>query len=49
MATADRVRIGASGFSFNDWKGTFYPDNIRPNKFLEYYANFFDVDCDRLG
>jgi uncharacterized protein YecE (DUF72 family) len=43
VATADKIRIGASGFSFKDWKGPFYPENIRQEKLLEFYANFFDV------
>ena len=43
MATADRVRIGTSGFSFRDWKGPFYPENIKQAGMLEYYANYFDV------
>jgi uncharacterized protein YecE (DUF72 family) len=41
--TADRIIIGTSGYSFKDWKGPFYPDNIRQEKLLEYYANFFNA------
>jgi len=41
--TADRIRIGTSGFSFKDWTGPFYPESMRRDKHLEYYANFFDT------
>ena len=29
---------GASGYSFKEWKGTFYPQRIRPDAMLAYYA-----------
>ena len=36
------IRIGTSGYSYNDWKGLFYPRDLEPAKFLEYYAQYFD-------
>jgi uncharacterized protein YecE (DUF72 family) len=29
---------GASGYSFKEWKGVFYPDKIAPEEMLAYYA-----------
>ena len=31
------IKIGTSGFSFDDWKGTVYPDNIKKQDMLSYY------------
>ncbi|MEI6846177.1 MAG: DUF72 domain-containing protein, partial [Candidatus Firestonebacteria bacterium] len=33
------IRIGTSGFSFLDWKGTVYPREIKTAEMLGYYAN----------
>jgi uncharacterized protein YecE (DUF72 family) len=37
------IRIGTSGYSFNDWKGAFYPPKIAAASMLEFYAARFDV------
>jgi uncharacterized protein YecE (DUF72 family) len=29
---------GASGYSFKEWKGSFYPDKIKPEEMLAFYA-----------
>ena len=29
--------LGTSGFSFDDWRGTVYPENIPKSKMLDYY------------
>lgn len=31
------IKIGTSGFSFDDWKGPVYPDNIKKQDMLSYY------------
>ncbi len=36
-----RIYVGTSGFSYSDWKGTFYPEDVKPRQFLEYYARRF--------
>jgi len=36
------IRIGTSGYSFPDWKGTFYPKNIKPENYFDYYMKYFD-------
>lgn len=33
-----RLRAGASGYSFKEWKGAFYPQKIRPDAMLAYYG-----------
>jgi len=34
--------IGCSGFSYDDWKGEFYPEDVPKKKWLEYYAKKFN-------
>ncbi|MFI4970363.1 MAG: DUF72 domain-containing protein [Lysobacterales bacterium] len=33
-----RLLAGASGYSFKEWKGSFYPETIRPDGMLAWYA-----------
>ncbi len=37
------VRVGCSGFSYRDWRGTFYPSNLSQSEFITYYERFFDI------
>ena len=37
------IRIGTSGFSYEDWHGPFYPPSVRPQHRLEYYAQHFNT------
>ena len=34
-----RLLAGASGYAFKEWKGDFYPDKIKPEAMLPYYAD----------
>jgi uncharacterized protein YecE (DUF72 family) len=36
--TTSRLLAGASGYSFKEWKGTFYPEKIKPEDMLAFYA-----------
>jgi uncharacterized protein YecE (DUF72 family) len=36
--TTSRLHAGASGYSFKEWKGNFYPDKIKPEEMLAFYA-----------
>ena len=36
--TAQRLWTGASGYSFKEWKGSFYPEKIKPEDMLAWYA-----------
>lgn len=35
------IWIGTSGYSFDDWGGTFYPRGVKPGERLNYYATRF--------
>src|SRR5213075_160352 len=37
MAT-QRLLAGASGYSFKEWKGNFYPADMKPEGMLAWYA-----------
>jgi uncharacterized protein YecE (DUF72 family) len=37
------IAVGTSGFSYEDWKGHFYPPKMGKTSFLEYYSNYFDA------
>ena len=37
--TASRLLAGASGYSFKEWKGTFYPEKIKAEDMLAFYAD----------
>ncbi len=36
-----RILIGTSGFSYKEWKGTFYPEDLPAKKYLNFYASHF--------
>ncbi len=36
-----RVRAGTSGFAFKEWKGPFYPGDLKDDAMLGYYASKF--------
>ena len=38
---ANRILVGTSGFSYKEWKGSFYPEKLSPKKYLSYYAEHF--------
>jgi uncharacterized protein YecE (DUF72 family) len=33
-----RIRVGTSGYSYKEWKGTFYPADLQDSQMLRYYA-----------
>ncbi len=35
------IYIGTSGFSYPEWKGSFYPEDLPQNRFLSHYAEHF--------
>jgi len=37
------VRIGCSGWSYDDWKGGFYPGDLARSRWLEHYGSVFDT------
>ena len=38
------IYFGASGFSYNDWVGNFYPVGMPKREWLTYYARFHGRD-----
>jgi len=38
MADSKRLSAGASGYSFKEWKGSFYPEGMKPEGMLAWYA-----------
>ena len=32
------LRIGTSGYSYKEWKGVFYPEDLKASEMLSYYA-----------
>jgi len=43
MKAKGKTFVGCSGFSYAHWKGVFYPKEIAPNKWLEFYAQRFNT------
>ncbi|SRR5581483_4372329 len=35
--------VGTSGYSYKEWKGTFYPEDLSAAKMLSFYANHFST------
>jgi uncharacterized protein YecE (DUF72 family) len=38
VTSLNRLLAGASGYSYKEWKGSFYPDSIKPEEMLAYYT-----------
>jgi uncharacterized protein YecE (DUF72 family) len=38
-----RVRVGTSGYNYPEWKGSFYPEGMKPARMLPYYAERFST------
>jgi uncharacterized protein YecE (DUF72 family) len=38
MPDSKKVIAGASGYSFKEWKGDFYPEKIKPDEMLAFYS-----------
>ena len=38
-----RAWVGTSGFSFKEWKPSFYPKEVSAKDFLRFYASQFDT------
>lgn len=36
------IQVGTSGYSFEDWRQSFYPEKIEKGKMLDHYAMHFD-------
>ncbi len=38
-----QVRVGTSGFSYKEWKGSFYPEDLPASAMLRFYAGRFST------
>lgn len=36
-----KIRLGACAWSFEEWRGTFYPAELPEERWLEYYSRYF--------
>ena len=36
-----RIRVGTSGFSYKEWKGSFYPEDLPASEMLRFYGGKF--------
>ena len=43
MSSNPSIRIGCSGWQYQHWRGDFYPAELSPARWLEYYAERFDT------
>lgn len=41
MGRETGIRIGTSGWHYDHWSGPFYPEDLRKDEFLDYYAGQF--------
>lgn len=37
------MRIGASGYKYDHWKGLFYPESLPKTRWFEHYSRLFDT------
>ena len=38
-----KIHIGCSGYSYDDWRGEFYPDDLPKDQWLSFYADHFST------
>lgn len=43
MANAAKIWIGTSGYNYPEWRGSFYPEKMKPADMLPFYAAAFDA------
>jgi uncharacterized protein YecE (DUF72 family) len=41
LTDQQKIRIGACAWGFDDWQGTFYPQDLPESEWLEFYARYF--------
>lgn len=43
MMISNDILIGTSGYDYPEWKGVFYPEDLKRKDFLSYYASQFNA------
>jgi uncharacterized protein YecE (DUF72 family) len=41
LSDQQKIRLGACAWSFEEWRGVFYPADLPPARWLEFYAHYF--------
>lgn len=41
MKGKGKIHIGTSGWHYKHWVGTFYPEKMKPDQFMEFYLKYF--------
>jgi uncharacterized protein YecE (DUF72 family) len=41
LTDQQKIRIGTCAWTFEDWRGSFYPSDLPESQWLELYANYF--------
>ena len=41
LSAQQKIRIGTCAWSFEEWRGNFYPADLPPSRWLEFYARYF--------
>jgi uncharacterized protein YecE (DUF72 family) len=41
MSRTGQLRVGTSGYSYKEWKGSFYPEKLPDREMLKFYAEQF--------
>lgn len=42
MKGEESIRIGTSAFTAAEWEGSFYPDGMKPARYLTFYVTRFE-------
>ena len=43
LTQQQKVRLGACAWTFDEWRGAFYPDDLPQERWLEFYARYFNA------
>src|SRR5260370_25203281 len=43
MTSTDNILVGTSGYSYKEWKGSFYPKKFADREMLSFYAKHFST------
>jgi uncharacterized protein YecE (DUF72 family) len=41
LTAQQKIRLGACAWSFEEWRGNFYPADLPPARWLEFYSHYF--------
>jgi len=41
LTAQQKIRLGTCAWSFEEWRGSFYPADLPPARWLEFYARYF--------